>query len=167
MTDRAVFGRRYTSFQPAGSEVYLLNGSAVTTSPSSTTEFVAGAALLQGEAVYVSGTFVLPATAALGSDPTEFNAIGLTAAAAGVSEPVPVVLDDVAVVSDANITADTELVPGEYYFLSKFAGQITRISTASGLVDASDDYLASVVLGQALSTTELKVEVEPPVVLVP
>jgi hypothetical protein len=167
MTNRAVFGRQYTSYQPAGSEVWLLNGTAVSASPASVQEFVAGAPLIQGEAVYVSGTFVLPAIAASGVDPAEFNAIGLTASAAGTADPVSVVLDDIAVVSDANITADSALVPGQYYFLSKFSGQITRVSTPSGTVDAADGYAASVVIGQALSTTELKVEVEPPVILVP
>jgi hypothetical protein len=167
MTDRAVFGRQYTSYQPAGSEVWLLNGTAVSVSPASVQDFVAGAPLIQGEAVYVSGTFVLPAIAASGVDPAEFNAIGLTASAAGTADPVPVVLDDIAVVGAANLTGEVSLVPGQYYFLSKFSGQITRVTTASGTVDAAGGYAASVVIGQALSTTELKVEVEPPVVLVP
>ena len=82
MTDRAVFGRRYTSYQPAGSEVWLLNGTAVSTSPATTQDFVAGAPLIQGEAVYISGTFVLPSSAASGVQPEVFNVIGLTAAAA-------------------------------------------------------------------------------------
>lgn len=167
MTDRAIFGRRYTSYQPAGSEVYLLNGTAVSISPVTTQNFIAGAPLIQGEAVFVSGTFVLPASAASGVQPAVFNVIGLTVAAAGTSTSVPVVLDDIALVSDVNITAESALVPGQYYFLSKFPGQITRTTTTSGSVTGADGYAASVVVGQALSTTELKVEIEAPVVLTP
>jgi hypothetical protein len=167
MTDRAIFGRRYTSYQPAGSEVWLLNGTAVSLSPATTQDFVAGAPLIQGEAVYVSGTFVLPASAASGVQPEVFNVVGLTTAAAGTSDSVPVVLDDIAVVSDANITAESALIPGQYYFLSKFPGQITRTATTSGNVTGADGYAASVAVGQALSTTELKVEIEAPVVLTP
>ena len=75
------------------------------------------------------------------------------------------VFDDIAVVSDANITADTTLIPGEYYFLSRYAGQITRYSTASGLITAASGSAALVAVGQALSTTELQVEIEAPIVL--
>jgi hypothetical protein len=78
---------------------------------------------------------------------------------------VAVTLDDTAVVSSANLTGDTQLVPGEYYYLSKFTGQLTRYSTASGLVTLASGYAALVNIGQALSTSELQVEIEPPVVL--
>ena len=76
-------------------------------------------------------------------------------------------VDDVVVVSAANITAETTLVPGEYYYLSKFTGQLTRYTTASGSITASgtDQYQALVALGKAFSTTELEVEISPPTLL--
>jgi len=59
------------------------------------------------------------------------------------------------------------LVPGEYYYLSKYTGQLTRYTTASGSITASgtDNYQALVGLGVALSTTELEVEIKPPTLL--
>lgn len=165
MTDRAVFGRRYTSFTPGATEVFLLNGTAVSLSAASTQEFTAGSTLLQGETVHVSGTFVLPASAASGVLSAQYRAIGVTAAAASSSTPVTVILDDIAVVSDVNITADATLIPGEYYFLSKFPGQITRFTTASGEATISGGYAALTTVGQALSSTELKIEIEAPIVL--
>ena len=74
-------------------------------------------------------------------------------------------VDDIAVVSAANITADSTLVPGQFYYLSQYTGEITRYSTASGTVTAASGYAALVNLGIALSTTELHVEIEAPVVL--
>ena len=165
MTDRAVFGRRYTSYTPGATEVWLLNGTAVSLSAASSQEFTAGSALLQGETVYVSGTYVLPASAASGVLPAQYSAIGVTAASASGTDPVTVILDDIAVVSDVNITAEATLVPGEYYFVSKYPGQITRFATASGEITASGGYASVTTVGQALSTTELKVEIEAPIVL--
>lgn len=165
MTDRAIFNRRYTSFTPGSTEVWLANGAGVTTTLSSTQEFTAGSNLIQGEVVYVSGTYVLPASAASGVAPEVYNAIGITAASAGVSSGVAVNLDDIAVVGDANITAEAALVPGQYYYLSKYDGQLTRYATASGEVTAASGYAALVNVGLALSTTEIQVEIEAPVVL--
>ena len=76
-----------------------------------------------------------------------------------------VTLDDTVVLSSANLTGETALVPGQYYFLSKYTGQLTRFSTASGTITASGGYSALVNVGQALSASELQVEIEPPVVL--
>lgn len=163
MTERAIFNRKYTSFTPAGTQVWLTNGAGVTTSAASTQDFTAGANLIQGQVVYVSGTYVLPASAASGVSPDQYQAIGITAAAASASSTVAVNLDDIAVVSDANITADSVLVPGAFYYLSQYDGQLTRYSTASGTVTAASGYAALVNLGLALSTTELHVEIQPPV----
>lgn len=163
--DRAIFNRRYTDFTPGNTQVWLVNGAGVTTTPSSTQEFTAGSNLIQGEVVYVSGTYVLPASAASGVAPEVYNAIGITAASAGVSSGVAVNLDDIAVVSSANITGETALVPGQYYFLSKYSGQLTRYSTASGTVTASGGYAASVTVGLALSASELQVEIGGPSIL--
>ena len=163
MTDRNIFNRRYTDYLPGGTQVWLVNGAGVTTSAASTQDFTAGDTLIQGQAVYVSGTYVLPATAASGVDSTQFNAIGITAAGAAASSTVPVNLDDVAVISAANLVDESTLTPGQYYYLSKYNGQITRFSTASGTVSASGGYAALVNMGIALSTTELHVEIQPPV----
>jgi hypothetical protein len=165
MTTRAIFNRQYTDYTPAGQQVWLVNGAGVTTSAAQTQNFTAAATLIQGQVVYVSGTYVLPASAASGVTPAQYNAIGITTQAAATSATVAVTLDDTAVVSSANLTGDTQLVPGEYYYLSKFTGQLTRYSTASGLVTLASGYAALVNIGQALSTSELQVEIEPPVVL--
>lgn len=163
MTDRAIFNRKYTDFTPGDTQVWLVNGAGVTTSAASTQTFTAGANLTQGQVVYVSGVYALPASAASGVAPEQYQAIGITAASAGISSGVAVNLDDIAVVSDANITADSVLIPGQYYYLSKYSGELTRYSTASGTVTAASGYAALVNLGLALSTTELHVEIQPPV----
>ena len=165
MTDRAIFNRIYTSFQPGSTEVYLINGAGVTTSPSPTANFIAGVNLIQGAVVYVSGTYVLPASAASGVSPTLYNPIGITTAAASAAATVPVNLDYNVVVSATNITAESTLVPGEYYYLSKFAGQLTRFTTASGDITASGGYTAVVSVGQAVSTSELQIEIDAPIII--
>jgi len=162
MTDRAVFGRFYTSFTPAGTEVWLANGTSVSVSPVSTQDFTAGTNLIQGEAVYVSGTYVFPATAISGVSLTNATVVGLTSSSASTSSTVSVILDEVAVVSDANITAERFLTPGEYYYLSKYPGQVTKFITSSGNISASGNYQALTVVGQAVSSSELKIEIEPP-----
>jgi hypothetical protein len=91
--------------------------------------------------------------------------IGVTAEAAASAASVAVILDDTAVISSANLAGDTALIPGQYYYLSKYDGQLTRYSTASGLVTLASGYAALVGVGQALSTSELQVEIDPPIVL--
>ena len=130
MTTRAIFNRQYTSYTPGAQQVWLANGTGVTTSAAQTQDFTAGSTLIQGQPVYVSGTYVLPASAASGVASEQYNVIGITAEAATTGNPVAVNLDDVAVVSAANITADSTLVPGQYYYLSQYTGEITRYSTA-------------------------------------
>jgi len=167
MPDRAIFNRKYTSFTPAGTQVWLVNGVGVTTTFPTTQTFTAGQNLIQGQVVYVSGTSVFSATALSGVPAAQYEAIGITSASAGVSSGVAVILDDVAVLGSANITAESTLVPGEYYYLSKYSGQVTRYSTASGVISASgaSQYQALVGIGTALSTTELEVEIDQPVVI--
>lgn len=163
MTTRAIFNRQYTGYTPGSQQVWLVNGAGVTTSAAQTQNFTAGSTLIQGQPVYVSGVYVLPASAASGVAPAQFNVIGITAGGATTGTSVAVNVDDVAVVSAANITADSTLIPGQYYYLSRHTGQITRYSTASGTVTAASGYAALVNLGIALSTTELHVEIEAPV----
>ena len=165
MTDRAIFNRIYTSFQPGSTPVWLVNGAGVTSSPSLTVDFIAGVNLIQGQVVYVSGTYVLPASAASGVLPARYNPIGITSAAASAAATVPVNLDYTAVVSAANITAESTLIPGEYYYLSKYEGQLTRFTTASGSLTASGGYAAVVGVGQAVSTSELQIEIDQPIVI--
>ena len=164
MTNRAIFNRKYTEFQPGDTPVFLVNGGGVTSSsPTSLVNFTAGADLIQGEVVYVSGVYAVPATAVSGVDSAQHQAVGLTAEAAVQNATVSVNLDDIAVVSAANLTADTQLTPGQYYYLSKSQGQLTAFSTASGTVSAGSGYAVLVNLGLAVSTTELHVEIQPPV----
>jgi|688.fasta_scaffold430849_2 hypothetical protein len=165
MTNRAIFNRQYTSYTPGGTEVWLVNGTAVTTTPVISQSFTAGENLVQGQAVYVSGTYAFSASAASGVATTQYNVIGFTTTAAALSTAVAVVVDDIAFISSANLAGATQLTPGTYYYLSKYTGQITPYSTTSGTVTASGGYAALVNIGQALSTTELQVEIEPPVVL--
>lgn len=165
MTTRSVFNRQYTDFTPAGQQVWLLNGAGVVTTPITTESFTAGANLIQGDVVYVSGVYALLASAASGVDPTNYNVIGITTEAAAASSSVTVTLDDIAIVSASNLVADSQLIPGEYYYLSAYAGKLTRYSTASGLVTAASGYAALVNIGQAISPSELQVQIEPPVVL--
>tara|TARA_A100001201_G_scaffold141461_2_gene136981 strand:- start:5389 stop:5895 length:507 start_codon:yes stop_codon:yes gene_type:complete len=164
VTNRAIFNRKYTEFQPGDTPVFLVNGGGVTSSsPTSLVNFTAGADLIQGEVVYVSGVYAVPAIAVSGVDSAQHQAVGLTAEAAVQNATVSVNLDDIAVVSAANLTADTQLTPGQYYYLSKSQGQLTAFSTASGTVSAGSGYAALVNLGLAVSTTELHVEIQPPV----
>ena len=165
MTTRAIFNRQYTDYTPGGQQVWLLNGSSSTTTPVTTQTFTAGATLIQGDVAYVSGVYALPASAASGVATPNYNPVGITANAAALSSTVTVVLDDAVVISPVNIVADAQLIPGEYYYLSKYTGKLTRYSTASGVVTASGGYVALVNLGQAISPSELQIEIEPAVVL--
>lgn len=164
MTDRAVFNRRYTSFTPGTTQVWLVNGAGVTTSPSSTLQFTAGTNLIQGQVVYVSGTYVLPASAASGVQPEVWTAAGVTAEAASALATVNVVLDDVAVVGSSNLIHQSALTPGQYYYVSNVAGKLTTSTAPSGIT-VSGGYGAMTVVGLALSPSELHVEIGSPVTL--
>ena len=164
MTDRAIFNRRYSSFTADSTEVYLLNGTSVTTSVSSSLSFIAGEDLSQGEAVYVSGTVVLKASAASGVAPAVFNVVGVTSESASAASSVNVILDDTAILSSGNIIHETSLTPGQYYYLSNIPGKLTSSIPPSGIT-SSGGYVASAVVGLALSTSELSVEIESPVVI--
>jgi hypothetical protein len=165
MTTRAIFNRKYESFTPGTTEVWLVNGAGVATTPATTQNLTAGATLIQGDVVYVSGTYALPATAVSGTAAAKYTAIGVAAAGAASSATVGINVDGVTVVSSANLVGETQLTPGQYYYLAKYDGKLTKYATASGLVTAASGYAALVYLGQALSPTELQIEIEPPVVL--
>lgn len=163
MTDRAIFNRVYTSFTPGSTPVWLVNGAGVTTTPVSTQAFTAGEDLIQGQVVALSGTYAVSASAASGSATNLLNPIGLASAAASGSTTVYVNLDDIAVVTAANIVGEAALTPGQYYYLSKYSGKLVRYSTASGTVSASGGYAVLSNLGLALSASELSVEIQPSV----
>lgn len=163
MANRSIFNRRYTSYDPAGTQVWLINGAGVATTPSSTQNFTAGAALLQGQPVYVSGAYVFPSSAASGTASEQFNVVGITSESAISGSGVAVNVDEVVTINGETITAETALTPGQYYYLSKFSGELVKYDTASGVVTAASGYAALVTLGLALSTSELHVEIDTPV----
>ena len=167
MTDRAIFNRKYTSFTSGGPSVFLVNGAGVTTQLSPTETFTAGENLTQGNFVYVSGTYVFKTSALSGLAAVNYTAIGATAAAANNGASVAVNLDSLVVIPSGNITEENALVPGQFYYLSKYRGQITRFNTASGQISNSGtfQYQASAPVGQAVSTSELEIEIQPPVIL--
>lgn len=164
MTDRAIFNRRYTSYTPGSTQVWLVNGAGSVTSAATTLTFTAGQTLIQGEVVYVSGTYVLPASAASGVDPTVWNAIGVTAEGAASAASVDVILDDIALISSGNLVHQTSLTPGQYYYVSNIAGKLTSSSAPSGIT-VSGHYGALTPVGLAISATELHVETDSPVTL--
>lgn len=163
MTERAIFNRKYTDYTPNQTQVWLVNGAGVTTNAVKTQTFVAGDNLIQGAVVYVSGTKVYLASAASGVPAYKNSAIGVTTQAALINSGVAVNLGDIALVSSSNLTSETQMVPGQYYYLSKYAGQLTQYSTPSGSVTISGGYSALVTLGLALSFTELQLRIDQPI----
>ena len=167
MTNRSIFNRNYTSYQSDGTTVYLANGQGVVTNPAPEITLTAGGNLIAGSCLSASGNFVVPATALSGVSAAQYSPIGFASAAAAQGSPVIVNLDGVVTLSDANITAESALIPGQYYYLSKFQGEIVRFSTASGIISGSgaNAYAASSPVGLALTSTQLSVEINPPVLL--
>ena len=168
MANRAIFNRLYTEFSPGTTPVWLVNGGSISSiGPSTETFFQAGADLIPGEVVYISGvhplSFAFPASAASGVQEDQFRAVGITLAGANIFEQVPVTLDDIALVTPDNILGDTALIPGQYYFLSKVNGKLTPFSSSAGTVTVDNGYSAMTDLGLALSTTTIHVEIQPPV----
>ena len=165
MANRSIFNRRYTSYTPGSTQVWLVNGQGVTTSPTTTLDFTAGETLVQGEVVYVSGAVVLGANAASGVAPELYNPIGITNAAAAATETVGVVLDNNATISSSNLIHESAMTPGQYYYLAREKGKLVSADAPSGIT-MSGGYSAAVPLGLALSTSELQVEIQGPIILV-
>lgn len=134
---------------------------------SSERTFTAGDSLIQGDIVYVSGVSVYKASALSGLAPFNYNVVGASKGAATAGNSVSVILDGEAAITSSTITAESSLIPGEQYYLSKYSGQITRYSTASGLVSNSGifQYQALVPVGRATTTTQLEVEIQPAIIL--
>jgi len=168
VTTRNIFNRSFTSFTSNGSQVWLVNGGGTTSSYSAPYTIFAGENLIQGDVVYTSGnSLAVKATALSGVDQAFYFPIGVAAATATAGTEVEINLDGVVVVTGANITDGTQLVPGTDYFLSKYNGQVTQYSTASGTISASglNQYGALVRVGRAISASELEVEIQPPNIL--
>lgn len=167
MADRNIFARSYESFNSGGTDVWLINGKGVSLSLPATQTYTAGEALIQGDFVYVSGALAYKATALSGVPAYQYGVIGATTQAALVGSGVTVSTDGIVTIGSSNVTADNSLAPGQYYYLSKYSGQITRYNTASGTVSASgsNEYQVAVPVGYAVSNTELDVEIQPPIIL--
>ena len=167
MANRNIFARSFQSVNSGGTDVWVLDGQGVSLSLPESQSYTAGETLIQGDFVYVSGTSVFKASALSGVAAFNYGVIGATTVAAPAGSGVSVSTDGVVSIGNENVTADVSLVPGEYYYLSKYPGQITRYATASGLVSASgtNQYQVSVPVGYAVSNSELDVEIQPPVIL--
>jgi len=132
-----------------------------------TKSYTAGESLILGDIVYVSGVSVFKATALSGVDTTRYNPIGAVTISGSTGQTVTVNSDNIVSFTSNNITAESNLVAGELYYLSKYPGQITRYSTASGIVALSgnNQYGSLVYVGRALSSTQLEVEIQPKIIL--
>jgi hypothetical protein len=151
-----------------GSNTILTSGNYITvsgTDVSSIKTYTAGETIAVGEFVCFDTGSLVKASAASGVDPVRYNTFGCAITAGNVTDSIKVNSDNIVTLADANITADSQLTPGESYYLSKFAGQITRYNTASGGVTFAEGYGALVYVGRALSTTQLEVEIQPKILL--
>jgi hypothetical protein len=167
VANRNVFARSFQSVNSGGTDVWVLDGEGVSLSLPASQSYTAGETLIQGDFVYVSGTSVFKASALSGVAAFNYGVIGATTVAAPAGSGISVSTDGIVSIGNENVTADVSLVPGEFYYLSKYSGQITRYATASGLVSASgtNEYQVSVPVGFSVSNSELNVEIQPPVIL--
>ena len=65
------------------------------------------------------------------SDTDQIQVLGFSTEAGTNGSAVQVALDGVVDLTAANITAETSLSAGQYYYLSKFRGEIVKFETAS------------------------------------
>jgi hypothetical protein len=167
MTTRSIFNRRYSSFQSDGTTVFLANGQGNVTGSVPNVSLTAGDDFIAGTPLYASGTVVVPAIAASGVDTDQIQVIGFASEAGINGSSVNVLLDGVIDLTSANITAESSLSAGQYYYLSKYRGEVVKFETASGLISGSgtDAYSASVPVGLAINTTQLSIELNSPILL--
>jgi hypothetical protein len=152
----------------AGSNTVLSSGNYITisgTDVSSIKTYTAGETIAVGEFVCFAAGSLVKASAASGVDPVRYNTFGCAITAGNVTDTIRVNSDNIVTLSDPNITAESQLTPGESYYLSKYFGQITKYSTASGGITFAEGYGALVYVGRALSTTQLEVEIQPKILL--
>ena len=151
-----------------GSNAILASGNYITvsgTDVSSIKTYTAGETIAVGEFVCFDTGSLVKASAASGVDPARYNTFGCAITAGNATDTIRVNSDNIVTLADANITADSQLTPGDSYYLSKYFGQVTRYSTASGGVTFAEGYGALVYVGRALSTTQLEVEIQPKIIL--
>jgi hypothetical protein len=111
-----------------------------------------------------SGSLVV-ASAASGVSASRHNVFGSAVNSAAPAGSVRVNSDSIVTIYGDNITAEAQLTPGEPYYLSKYSGQLTKFSTASGNISFAEGYGALVYVGRALSTDQLEVEIQPKIIL--
>ena len=87
------------------------------------------------------------------------------AAAAAEAETVGVILDSNATISSSNLIHESAMTPGQYYYLAREKGKLVSADAPSGITMAGG-YAAVAPLGLALSTSELQVEIQGPIILV-
>lgn len=151
-----------------GSNTILSSGNYITvsgTDVSSIKNYTAGETIAVGQFVCFDAGSLVKASTASGVDPVRYNTFGCAITAGNVTDTIRVNSDNIVTLGSSNITADTQLTPGESYYLSKFAGQVTKFSTASGSIAFAEGYGALVYVGRALSTTQLEVEIQPKILL--
>jgi hypothetical protein len=151
-----------------GSNTILSSGNYITvsgTDVSSIKTYTAGETIAVGQFVCFDAGSLVKASTASGVDPVRYNTFGCAITAGNVTDTIRVNSDNIVTLGSSNITADTQLTPGESYYLSKFAGQVTKFSTASGNIAFAEGYGALVYVGRALSTTQLEVEIQPRILL--
>ena len=167
MTDLTAFNRTYTAYTRQGTTVFLANGGLSSTASgyNPTIDIIAGENMDKGSPVYVSGTRCFAATASSSSQLFESNVIGFTEETASLGAPVTVDLDGVVNIPGDRVTGEAGLTPGRYYFLSRYKGELTTNSSASGTVERPD-YQVSVPVGVAVTTTALTIEIGSPTFLV-
>jgi hypothetical protein len=152
----------------AGSNTVLSSGNYITisgTDVSSIKTYTAGETIAVGEFVCFDAGSLVKASAASGVDSVRYNTFGCAITAGNATDAIRVNSDNIVTLSDPNITAESQLTPGESYYLSKYFGQVTKYSTASGGITFAEGYGALVYVGRALSTTQLEVEIQPKILL--
>jgi hypothetical protein len=151
-----------------GSNTILASGDYITVSGvdvSSIKTYTAGETIAVGEFVCFDAGSLVKASAASGVDSVRYNTFGCAITAGNATDTIRVNSDNIVTLSDPNITAESQLTPGESYYLSKYFGQVTKYSTASGGITFAEGYGALVYVGRALSTTQLEVEIQPKILL--
>jgi len=167
MTTRSIFNRRYTSFQSDGTQVFLANGQGNVTSSTPVVEIEAGVDMIAGTVVYPSGNVVVPAIAASGVNTQQISVVGFVTTPVTAGDNATIATDGVIDLTAVNITSESSLSAGQYYYLSKFRGEVVKFDTPSGTITGSgvDSYAASVPLGLAINTTQLSIELNAPILL--
>ena len=116
-----------------------------------------------GSVVYVSGAVILAASAASGTISDAAYAVGITTVSGNAGATVPVVTDEIATVDSQNITHQSTLTPGRYYYLSTVPGQVTLIEPSG--ITVSGGFQASTLVGMALTQSDIHLEIDGPVFL--